>query len=755
MTLSLERARTRRPVTWLTLLGVVLLPVLVGGILVVALDNPVERLDGIRAAIVNDDDPVTIDGQYVPLGRQLTAGLIEGSDDEPSNLTWTISNETDAAEGLADGTYDAVVTIPAEFSAAATSTAPGGTPQRATISVQTPPDSRIVDDAITAQVTQTAASLMGEQLSATYLENVYLGFTTLGDSLGEAAEGADDLAGGATSLSDGVAQLAEGASGAADGAAELPGGAGQLATGAQGLGDGAGQLATGLDALGAGTRTAASGAGQLVTGAQGLGDGAAQLATGLDALAAGTRTAQDGATRLADQTRAGAAQLVADGIVPQALLDYAANAATGSANTAGAIGAVAVDLGALASDCVASGATAEFCARLGAAAASTGTAAQTAAGAATDAGYASGGLQQFAVEAPAGFAAQLNAIADGAAQLADGMTPLAAGIDQSAAGARSLADGAGQLADGAGQLATGMTPLAAGIDQSAAGARSLSSGAGQLADGAGQLASGSQTLADGLGTLATGTAELGTGASRLADGTHSLADGLSTAAGSVPSYTESEADRLAEVVARPVTTEGVGSDFFGASAIPLLATLALWFGGLATFVALRAVPRGVLSSRRPSIVLALRALAPAAGIGALQGLLVACVVQLAAAYDGATWVAFAGVTTVTGVVFAIVHQGFVAVFEGAGRWVAALVGVLAVATGVVSTVPGFIVGVADLMPTAPAYRAMLTALTPAGGAGAALAGLLAWSIVAFAATVVVVARRRSTSVRAVLTASAA
>ncbi len=207
MTLPIERARSRRPVTWLTLVGVLLLPVLIGGILVAALYNPAERLDNMSAAIVNEDEPVTIDDQYVPLGRQLTAGLVEGSDDIASNLDWTISNADDAAAGLADGTYQAVVTIPANFSAAATSTAPGGTPEQATIEVSTPPDSKVVDDAITAQVTSAAASIMGQQLSQVYLENVFLGFTTLGDQLGEAADGAQQLADGATQAADGAAQL--------------------------------------------------------------------------------------------------------------------------------------------------------------------------------------------------------------------------------------------------------------------------------------------------------------------------------------------------------------------------------------------------------------------------------------------------------------------------------------------------------------------------------------------------------------------
>ena len=59
----------------------------------------------------------------MPLGRQLTAGLVEGNGNEDENLNWVISNTEDAAAGLADGTFRAVVTIPENFSAAATSTA--------------------------------------------------------------------------------------------------------------------------------------------------------------------------------------------------------------------------------------------------------------------------------------------------------------------------------------------------------------------------------------------------------------------------------------------------------------------------------------------------------------------------------------------------------------------------------------------------------------------------------------------------------
>ena len=57
-------------------MGLAVVPLLVSGLLAWALATPTNDLDRITAAIVNDDVPVTIDGQTVPLGRQFAAGLM-------------------------------------------------------------------------------------------------------------------------------------------------------------------------------------------------------------------------------------------------------------------------------------------------------------------------------------------------------------------------------------------------------------------------------------------------------------------------------------------------------------------------------------------------------------------------------------------------------------------------------------------------------------------------------------------------------
>jgi putative membrane protein len=651
MTLPIERARSRKPITWLSILGVLLLPAAVGGILVAALQNPTERLDSMTAAIVNLDDPVTIDGQVTPLGRQLASGLVEGSDDLDSNLTWVISNEDDAADGLADGSYQAVITVPEDFSAAATSAGQaiadgGGEAEQATIQVTTPDDGLVADDLITGQIANVAASTLGTMLSEATTENILVGFTTIGDQIGEAADGA--------------VQLASGARDAATGAAAIPDGATQLASGAGQLGTGASSLASGLDTIAASTRDAATGAGTIGAG---LASGAAQLGENTPGLKAAMGAVQTGTA--------------------------SAQAAAGQAQT------LAGDLGALAASCAASGAGADFCATLA-------TASTDAVTLATSTGTASG---------------YLSGAAPGVAAIPGTLDTIVSSMGQAGAGASQLAGGLNQLAT-------------EGVDASAAGARALASGAAQLTDGATQLATGSTELATGLDTLATGTGD--------------LAGGLRTASESLPSFSDGESTSLASVIADPVSTDASATTIFGPTAIPLLAAVVLWFGGLATFVVMRAHTARTLTSRRSSAGLTLRAFAPAALIGAGQGLLVSLIVQIVAGYDAAAWWAFAGTAVLAGVVFAAVNQALVALFGGIGRWIAALVGVLAVATGLISTVPGWLSALGAALPTAPAFTGLIA------GNGAAVAALVVWGVLSLIATTLVVALRRTTSAKAVL-----
>ena len=142
---------------------------------------------------------------------------------------------------------------------------------RPVIEVETTPASAFLDPALTEAVTAAATASLNQQLISQYLDDVYAGFNTINEQIGEAADGAASLSTGATSVADGAAQLA----------------------------DGTEQLVDGLAALGTGADALAAGTAQLDAAAQPLPGETAELASGSAAIAAivdAAVAALDGAT---------------------------------------------------------------------------------------------------------------------------------------------------------------------------------------------------------------------------------------------------------------------------------------------------------------------------------------------------------------------------------------------------------------------------------------------------------------------------
>ena len=203
--------------TRIVLVGLVVIPLIYGGLFAWSNLDPTGHLDQVPAAVVNEDEPVTLtlaDGtsQVVPLGRSLAGSLTSST--EPSNFDWTLTDAAHAAAGLADGTYAAVVTIPSDFSAAATSSSTASTARKAVIDVRTDDARGYIVGTIAKSIATAATDTMSRTLISTYLDKVLVGFTTLHERLTTATNGATSLADGATALVCASDSLAVGAWGA-------------------------------------------------------------------------------------------------------------------------------------------------------------------------------------------------------------------------------------------------------------------------------------------------------------------------------------------------------------------------------------------------------------------------------------------------------------------------------------------------------------------------------------------------------------
>ncbi|MGK0715280.1 YhgE/Pip family protein [Leucobacter sp. W1153] len=426
MSLSLTRLRSAKRVSWRTIVGLILVPLTAAGLLLWGLWNPTDRLETITAAVVNLDEPVELDGQLVPMGRVLAGELIGGDSD--TNFTWLLTDEEDAAAGLDDGRYGTVVTIPENFSSAATSLSRGvDEAETATIDIATSDRGRLLDSALSGIVTSTATTVLNEQLGAQFVGNIFVGFTELGEGIGEAADGASQLADGGSQLADGVAELASGA-------AELSAGVGQLSGGASQLAAGVGQTAQGAQQLATVSAELASGLELYAAGTQAGVPLSEQLAAGTAAYSSGVNAALDsvslGLSELGQGIDAGL-------ITPE--------------QAAAQLAALSASLGPTTTDPELARLRAtgpEIAAGVGA----------LAAGTVESSAY----LQQFA-QGARGIANGLAGLADGTAQLSTGANQLNAGVGALAAGTPALADGAAQLADGARLSADGTAELADGL----------------------------------------------------------------------------------------------------------------------------------------------------------------------------------------------------------------------------------------------------------------------------------------------------
>ena len=385
-----------------TVVVLLVLPVVVGGLLMLALWNPGQNLNRVTAAIVNDDLPVTVNGQTVPLGRQFAAGLIgggtsatgqpaeasDGPAGESANLSWVLTNDDDAKEGLAAGRYVAAVTIPPSFSADATSiSGPAASARKATLHVTTSPASAVLDPIVTAAVVQAATTSLNTQLTRQYLANVYGAFNTIGEQIGQAATGAESVASGADSL----------------------------AAGAQSAASGAASLSAGLVPLDAGAFSLAAGLAELSAAAAPLPGQTAALAQGADGLAGAADTAS-GSVAQATQRFAAVVARVCQ--TPGTLCDDATNA--------------------LATLEAANGGVAQF---------------------AAGAGEVAAGNAALASAMPT-LVAGIDSSASGAASVASGAAQADAGAGALASGTASVASGATQVDAGATELAQSLTGAA-------------------------------------------------------------------------------------------------------------------------------------------------------------------------------------------------------------------------------------------------------------------------------------------------------
>lgn len=732
-----NRSPKTRPI--IAIIVALAVPLVTAGIFIGVLSKPQENLDRVTAAIVNNDEPVELEGQTVPLGRQLAGGLVggDGEDNPDSGYDWIVTNDEDAHDGLNSGEYGAIIEIPENFSAAATSTADDPSDaEKATISVTKSPRSRLMDEAVTQVIAAAATQVMGSELTETFLDNLFIGFNTLNSELGEAADGAHELDDGVNELASGSEELASGSEELAGGAGELSDGATELSGGVSELSNGTSGLASGASELAGGARDAAGGAQELAGGADDLSSGISEFSSGLGDLSGGAEELSGGLSELNDSLA----------FIPEGL--------AGLDEGIGELGAVADELKAAVEQqqqemreqyeqiCPVPSEMPELCGPLG-----------DMIDQAPDADEISQGIDRIVAGMEDGVGqitgpdSPIVELVEGVDQLDQASGQLASGIDEAHGGAQGLAGGASDLAAGINELSSGVSDLSLGANELSAGAQELNGGVSQLDDGAQELDTGTTSLADAADQLADGAGELSSGTSELAEGSGELADGLDEAVDEIPTYPDGDREHLASVVSDPVSINGLDDDGLsgfdlGRSWVAFFTVIALWIGALWIYSGYPTAISNLRGSTKPSMVLSMKSLGLPAAVAVAQGLIVAILVAFTSSLSTGTWFIFAAVAVIIALAFLFVQRALLAAFNRVGLAISLAIAILGIATVVTSAMPTVASTIAAFTPIGPAISALQAIESGIGGLGGAVTGVIVWGIAGFLTYTYTIRRQR-------------
>lgn len=576
----LEELKTliKNPKLMITMIGVALVPALYNLSFLGSMWDPYGRVNDLPIAVVNHDKPAKRADKSLTIGNDMVDKMSKSKD-----LEYHFVSAKQAQEGLKEGDYYMVITLPEDLSQRA-ATLLNPEPQKLTIRYQTSKGHGMV----AAKMGETAMAKLKESVSQkitkTYTSAVFSSMTDLQSGLKEASAGSQALASGAKTAQMGSQMLSDNLAG--------------LSSASWQFQQGTNRLTSGLTAYTAGVSQVKDGLGQLSTdmpvylnGVSRLSQGASQLNHGLVQLTQSTTLSDDKAKRI--QSLEVGLPVLNQGIQqlntelstlqpPNLNADELGNSLGAIAQAAKQViaeetAAQNEQLSALQATSVYQSLTAEQQGEL-AAALSQSDKSQTVSAVQTilsSVQTLSTGLQTLSQgnslaqldqlkAAVSQIASQSNQALPGASsalsELSMGLSKVNGSLNQ------QVLPGSNQLTTGLAQLNRYNTAIGSGVIKLSEGANALSSKSGELLDGSHQLSEGATKLADG-------SSQLSQGGHQLTSGLTELSTGLSTLNGSLAKASQqlslvSVTDKNAKAVAKPlvlnekdkdgVKTNGIG-----------------------------------------------------------------------------------------------------------------------------------------------------------------------------------------------------
>lgn len=308
------KAIFKKPTFIIVMIGISLIPALYNIIFLSSMWDPYGQLSDLPVAVVNNDKEASYNGNTMEIGKDIVSNLKENK-----TLDSHFVDEEEGKNGLEDGDYYMVVTLPSDLSEKAASILTDH-PEQMQIDYQTSSGhsfiaSKMSDSAMT-QLKQNVSTNVTE----TYTKALFNKMVDLKDGMSQAASGSEKLTDGANQLvagsqtlttnlhslaassltfSNGTEQFTKGLSAYVSGVEQLHLGLGNFNSGLVTYTGAVSQLDSGLGQLSSKSPELVRGINQLYTGVKSYTGGVSQLNAGLNQFSSGVSAYTNGVGSLA------------------------------------------------------------------------------------------------------------------------------------------------------------------------------------------------------------------------------------------------------------------------------------------------------------------------------------------------------------------------------------------------------------------------------------------------------------------------
>ncbi|WP_024783791.1 YhgE/Pip domain-containing protein [Streptococcus mutans] len=280
------KAVLKKPMLWITMVGVALVPALYNIIFLSSMWDPYGKVSDLPVAVVNKDKTATYEGKKMTIGKDMTDNMVHNK-----SLDYHFVDSEKAQKGLEKGDYYMIITLPEDLSQNAASVLTDE-PKKLTIPYQTSKGHSFVASKMSETAAKTLKESVSKNITSSYTKSLFKSMSTLKTGLGSTANASQKIAVGSKQLENGSQVMTDNLNLLSNSSQTFAQGTNTLYSGLTAYTGGVGQLSAGLNNLNNGLTAYTNGVGQLANGSSQLSNQSQKLLGGVAQLGSGSTSIQ-------------------------------------------------------------------------------------------------------------------------------------------------------------------------------------------------------------------------------------------------------------------------------------------------------------------------------------------------------------------------------------------------------------------------------------------------------------------------------